>query len=127
MVAYFYDNFIDDYDYLYLCGDDTYVILENLKAFLSSPEVVERAQPYLYTGAMTHDIFDKKSTLYYMGGGAGYVLSKSTVTALVEQVFPSCHQNTTGSAEVRLRTVPYRDVVSNLLPTFSILNVSSCF
>ena len=31
MVAYFHDNFIDDYDYLYLCGDDTYVIMENLK------------------------------------------------------------------------------------------------
>ena len=56
-------------------------------------------KPFLYTGSMT--MGDKNSSNSYMGGGAGYILSKKTVKALVEDVFPNCHQKTVGSAEVR--------------------------
>lgn len=34
--AYVYDNFLDDYDFFHFCGDDTYIIVENLKEFLAS-------------------------------------------------------------------------------------------
>ena len=36
MYAYVYDNFLDDYEFFHFCGDDTYVIVENLKEFLAS-------------------------------------------------------------------------------------------
>ena len=36
MMAYLHDNFLDDYDSL---GDDVYLLVDNLKDFLGSPEV----------------------------------------------------------------------------------------
>ncbi len=105
IVAYFHSNFIDDYDYLYLCGDDTYVILENLKAFLASPKVVEHATTYFYTGARTVPNWgvnnEHDPSFFFMGGGAGYILNQNLVRAIVEHVLPNCHDDTIGSAEVR--------------------------
>ena len=37
--AFIYDHFLEQYDYFHFCGDDTYVIVENLKSLLSSDEV----------------------------------------------------------------------------------------
>ncbi|KAG7340753.1 Fringe-like protein [Nitzschia inconspicua] len=105
MVAYFHDNFIEDYDYLFLSGDDTYVIMENLKVFLlEKSKEIEVGSPYFYTGARTHPIWTKNKkgydpTFFYMGGGAGYVLSRNTVRSIVQNVFPKCHADTVGSAE----------------------------
>jgi Fringe-like len=51
-LQYLYDNYRDGgYDWIYKADDDTYAILENLKAYLSSPEVLENAkadQPVIY-------------------------------------------------------------------------------
>ncbi|KAG7340752.1 Fringe-like protein [Nitzschia inconspicua] len=105
MVAYFHDNFIEDYDYLFLSGDDTYVIMENLKVFLlEKSKEIEVESPYFYTGARTHGIWAKNKkgydpTFFYMGGGAGYVLSRNTVRSIVQNVFPHCLADTVGSAE----------------------------
>jgi hypothetical protein len=105
ILAYFHDHFLNEYDYLYLSGDDTYVIMENLKAFLASPKVTENDNPYFYSGARTHPIWMKKQNDYdpnffYMGGGAGYILNRDTVQAIVKAILPACHEATVGSAEV---------------------------
>lgn len=39
MWAYACDNYLDDFDYFHICGDDVYMIIENLKAFLASDQV----------------------------------------------------------------------------------------
>ena len=39
ILAYLYDNFLDEYEYFHLCGDDVYMIVENLKEFLASDKV----------------------------------------------------------------------------------------
>lgn len=39
MYAFIYDHFLEQYDYFHFCGDDTYVIVENLKEFLTSKGV----------------------------------------------------------------------------------------
>ena len=36
---YAYDNFRDEYDYFYACGDDTYVVMDNFRTFLESETV----------------------------------------------------------------------------------------
>lgn len=33
-LAYIYGNYLKDYDYLHVCGDDTYVVVENLHSSL---------------------------------------------------------------------------------------------
>ncbi len=85
-----------------------FVIMENLKSFLTSPGFVNHAGGPTYpnpvfAGAWVHPYWMKKEgcsdDFYYMGGGAGYVLSQSAVRALVETVLPVCHSRKVRSAE----------------------------
>jgi hypothetical protein len=109
ILGYLYDNFLQDYDFYFLCGDDTYVIMENLKAFLTSPEFVRNAggseYPHpVYAGAWMHPFWETKNgyyavDFYYLAGGAGYVLGRNTLRSLVENVLPNCHNTTWDSAE----------------------------
>jgi hypothetical protein len=43
-----------DYDYFFVCGDDTYVVMDNFKSFLQSPEVHQLENGHL-------DVYSKKS------------------------------------------------------------------
>jgi glycoprotein-N-acetylgalactosamine 3-beta-galactosyltransferase len=109
MLGYYYDNFLDEYDFFFLAGDDTYVIMENLKSFLTSPQFVNHAGGPTYpkpvsAGTWVHPYWmaneGYSGDFYYLGGGAGYVLSRSAaVKALVETVLPVCHVDKVGSAE----------------------------
>jgi glycoprotein-N-acetylgalactosamine 3-beta-galactosyltransferase len=96
ILAYMYDNYFDEYEYFYLAGDDTHLIVENLRR-------------YLYTVEQTHDVATEP---LYMGmpytfrilyniGGAGYVLNRVALKRLVLEAFPTCHAKTQVSAEDR--------------------------
>jgi hypothetical protein len=108
MLGYIYDNFLDDFDFYFLSGDDTYVIVENLKAFLGSSAFVEHAggEHYpkpVYTGAWIHPFWllteGYSTNFYYMGGGAGYILNRAAVKGLVELALPTCRNTTNSAAE----------------------------
>lgn len=43
---YAYEHYLDKYDFFYIVGDDTYVVVENLKAYLMSDEVVRLQNGY---------------------------------------------------------------------------------
>jgi hypothetical protein len=96
MVAFMYDYYLHDYDYFLLCGDDTYVILENLRNYLlllESQTDGRHAQP-LYIG-MSFDIWDMRFQL----GGPGYLLNRSALRRLVEQGLPFFFADLTVSEE----------------------------
>eukprot|EP00536_Pseudo-nitzschia_multiseries_P009513 jgi/Psemu1/200882/e_gw1.267.18.1 len=118
MISYIHDNFLDDYDFFFVCGDDTYVIMENLKQFLTSPDFVEYAgvgtnPNNVYTGSFTHPSWlNHGKDFYYMGGGSGYIISRKTVKALVEEVFPVCKNNTDESPEDLFMGLCLRDVLN---------------
>ncbi|KAL3924605.1 MAG: hypothetical protein SGILL_000947 [Bacillariaceae sp.] len=107
MIGYIYDNFLEDYDYFFLSGDDTYVIIENLKSFLTSQRFIEETggkntSVPLYAGSWTHPKYLSEvygEDFFYNGGGSGYVLNRAAIRALVEKVFPVCHNTTDMSAE----------------------------
>jgi hypothetical protein len=96
ILTYMYDNYFDDYEYFYLVGDDTHLIVENLRR-------------YLYTVEQTHDVattpifigvpFMHQSELLYNDGGAGYVLNRVALKRLVLEAFPKCYAETQSSAE----------------------------
>jgi glycoprotein-N-acetylgalactosamine 3-beta-galactosyltransferase len=107
MIGYYYENFVNEYDFFFLCGDDTFLIMENLKALLTSPKFVEYAggQDYpnpTYVGSWTYPVWIRNrypNWFFYNGGGSGYVLNRAAIKALVEQVFPVCHNVTDDFAE----------------------------
>jgi hypothetical protein len=86
ILAYMYDNYFDDYEYFYLAGDDTHLIVENLRR-------------YLYTVEQSHDVATEplymgmpyKYRVLYNSGGAGYVLNRVALKRLVLEAFPKCH------------------------------------
>ncbi|XP_071966235.1 glycoprotein-N-acetylgalactosamine 3-beta-galactosyltransferase 1-like [Antedon mediterranea] len=76
---YIYENYLDKADWFLKGDDDTFIIVENLRYFLSDKNTNEplyygrKFKPYVKQG--------------YMSGGAGYVLSKAAVKKLVEVAF----------------------------------------
>jgi len=47
MWSYAYEHYADEYDYFYICGDDVYVVVDNLRAFLNSPQIQALENGYL--------------------------------------------------------------------------------
>ena len=37
--AYAYNHYLNEYDFFFICGDDTYVAVENMRAYVDGPEV----------------------------------------------------------------------------------------
>lgn len=92
MFAYIYEHYVDDYDFFHLSGDDTYLIVENLKAYLStlrSPHGVH------YSGCWTHPFWKPHlpADFIYNGGGPGYTLSRAAVKLFVEKALLTCYAN----------------------------------
>jgi glycoprotein-N-acetylgalactosamine 3-beta-galactosyltransferase len=105
ILAYMYDNYFDDYEYFYLAGDDTHLIVENLRRFL-------------YTVEQAHDVTTEP--LYmgmpytyhvpYNSGGAGYVLNRVALKRLVLEAFPTCHAKNQSSAEDRFIAMCFKSI-----------------
>ncbi|XP_066280709.1 glycoprotein-N-acetylgalactosamine 3-beta-galactosyltransferase 1-like [Branchiostoma lanceolatum] len=75
-----YQHHLDEADWFFKADDDTYVIMENLRHFLSDKDPDE---PVYYGFRFNSIRPDTKNG--YMSGGAGYVLSKEAVRRLVTQ------------------------------------------
>jgi hypothetical protein len=85
MVAFMYDYFLEDYDYFLLAGDDTYIILENLRNYLlllESQTDGRDAQPLCIGSALS------RMDVHYNTGGPSYLLNRSALRRLVEQGLP---------------------------------------
>jgi glycoprotein-N-acetylgalactosamine 3-beta-galactosyltransferase len=99
IISYLYDNFLDDFDFFHFSGDDVYLIVENLKEFLSSDFVKDYDKvpnQYLFAGfSMKHGY----ARTNYLGGGSGYTMSRKMLRAFVEGPLQLCCVDFEGSAE----------------------------
>jgi hypothetical protein len=94
LIAYLYYHQQQDYDYFHICGDDTFVIVENLRAFLSTSSVANETKSGrpVFAGFWTHWGKDDRpkyrsdtTGFYYLGGGAGYTLNVKALQLYVEK------------------------------------------
>jgi hypothetical protein len=81
-------------DYFYVAGDDTFLIVENLRAYLDTLTAKETERQPLYLGS---PIRYRDET--YVVGGSGYVLSRVALHRLVNEALPLCWTNVQTSAE----------------------------
>ncbi|XP_013396800.1 glycoprotein-N-acetylgalactosamine 3-beta-galactosyltransferase 1 [Lingula anatina] len=86
--AFIYKNYFKDADWFINTDDDTYVIVENLRHFLSS----KNSSHPVYFGYHSKAFLEQG----YFSGEGGYVFSKETLRRLViigGKQQQSCHQN----------------------------------
>jgi hypothetical protein len=96
MVSFMYDYYLEDYDYFLLSGDDTFVILENLRNYLlllESETGGRDAQP-LFIGQPFSLWY-----VYYNTGGPSYLLNRLALRRLVEDALPHFFADTITSGE----------------------------
>lgn len=107
--GYIYDNYLNDFDFFYLAGDDTHLIVENLRSFLQKWELEhsstgddkgqqKRSKKPLYLGASARAGYFK----FALGGG-GYVVNREALRIFVEEeALETCKRSRAMSAEDRL-------------------------
>lgn len=82
---YVFENHLDDADWFLKADDDTFIVMENLRHFLSSFLPME-------THFFGRNLWDR--SVDYNSGGAGYVFSKATLRKFV-QVSTRCKPEST--------------------------------
>jgi hypothetical protein len=105
--GYIHDNYLD-YEYFFLAGDDTHLIVENLRSYLDNLDI-GKDKP-LYLGQWIPHPISKGVNGYYLGGGSGYVLNRHAVRLVVETSFPECHVHNRAAAEDRFLSDCFRGI-----------------
>jgi hypothetical protein len=129
--SYIYDHYLDDYDFFHLGGDDLYVIVENLRRFLTNINVAAQSDEDggdgsdldiqstpLYFGQWVSQpvILDGSSQkiptnhTYMVSGGPGYTLNTAAVRKFVEESLTTCHATYRVSYEDRLMSKCLREL-----------------
>jgi len=90
ILAYIYDNFLEDYDFFHIVGQDVFVIVENLKEFLQSNFVKDYEKVpnnHIFAGfPMKHQWYKND----FICGGPGYTMSRKMLKAFVEGPLQTC-------------------------------------
>jgi glycoprotein-N-acetylgalactosamine 3-beta-galactosyltransferase len=81
--CYIYTNYYDQYDYFHVAGDDTLIIVENLRNYLWSIDDDNGTKPLYLGGAYM------AQGITACWGGSGYTLNRVTLKWLVTEAFSS--------------------------------------
>ena len=118
---YTFHHFLDSFDYFHICGDDVYVVVDNLRAYLSGPDVaalLNGTKKFAWHETMedkegwNFEKFPNRPLLLaqashtrsgsyntFPGGGTGYTVNRAALKMLGEDVLPSCRVGLQNSQE----------------------------
>lgn len=104
ILAYLYEHYLDEFHYFHICGDDAFVIPENLKTYLHSLEARiggdAAAPPRHSTNSSLPLLIGEhlgESNSPYVGGGPGYTLNREALrfyneeSGLMDECLPFAH------------------------------------
>ena len=115
MWAYAHDHYKDEYDFFYICGDDVYVAVENLRAYLDGPEIERLENGYVdailrrFT-RVSQKWEEKRPRPLFLGspllhkkcpcpdGGSGYVMNRAALEVFAAGL-PDYFENVTDPRE----------------------------
>jgi hypothetical protein len=122
-----YDHYYEDFDFFFLCGDDTHVIVENLRGKSNHKNPLTMPTYFFFSFSCTHvitavlasmgsdavqyplymgswfqspAILPRQRDFYIIHGGGGYVLNKITLKTLVVDL-ADCFATRQSSSEDR--------------------------
>jgi hypothetical protein len=81
-IKYIYDNF--DFNFLYFCGTDTFVLVDNLKKYVRENNIDHN--DFIVVGGHGDNRMFREVKVHFFSGGAGMLLTKPTVKALYPQL-----------------------------------------
>jgi glycoprotein-N-acetylgalactosamine 3-beta-galactosyltransferase len=97
MWAYVFHNYLDDYDWVHIAGDDVYVAVDNLRAYVDSPEMAALEEGHNDAIFRVQNRGGKANTdhlrprplllgipmpfrqVFFPAGGPGYTLNRAAV------------------------------------------------
>ncbi|KAI9553079.1 hypothetical protein GHT06_020970 [Daphnia sinensis] len=94
---YAWDRYQDEVDWFFKADDDTYVVVENLRYFLSA---FKTSEPFWFGHK-----YKTNGTTGFFSGGAGYALSKEATKRFVENSYFNpllCRRDPEGAEDVEL-------------------------
>lgn len=93
---FIYSKLASKYDFFLLGGDDMFYIIENLRDFLNSNEIVQMRDDSATTGLFLGRRFFPPKQKVFNSGGAGYILDRKALILLGQNIdTPKCfpHQH----------------------------------
>ena len=118
IMGYLYDNYLQDYDYFLVGGDDMHIIVENMRAYLSEFEKEQVKNGSAGQGVLLgHHTRRRKRDPIYVGGGPGYVLNKAALQKFGEKGLLTCEADALVSAEDRYISLCMRSLGVELVDT----------
>lgn len=105
ILAYLHAQYLHQFDYFHIGGDDMYVIVDNLRLLVN--EVQHRLGPRVpvYVGQEI-----QLNQQRYIAGGGGYTLNRLALDRLVDEALPYCHTEREAAYEDRLVTTCLRSI-----------------
>ncbi len=103
--AYVYDEFLEDYDFFHFCGDDVYLMVENMKEVLASKKVREWDETpgkVSILGFWTNwgSYPQEGDGKFYLNGAPGYTFSRKALKAYVEGTLETCQAHDTPAEDI---------------------------
>lgn len=108
ILKYAYDNFLDDYDYFHISGDDSYVVVDNMRNYLQGTDIKNLLDGYIDNFSKPHFQATKKwknmtkgqsrplllgipllkGNQVFPQGGSGYTLNREALRVIGDKNGP---------------------------------------